>query len=349
MINITVLATILVLGLLVFVHELGHFVVAKFMGMRVEEFAIGFGPVIYSNKEEDDETTYSLRAIPLGGFNKIAGMVESEDEVIDDKCFCRKSIAARMLTIFAGAFMNFILPIIIFFIVFLSSGIENIVDLPVVGEVMSERPAYEAGLVKGDKILSINDTKVNSWQGMSELIRNSHGEKLSFLLERNGEQQTIVVTPEYIAEKKVSLIGITPTTEIIKLGVVDSFKLAVEKTGMIIKAMVVGLSQIISGSTNAELSGPIGVIQLTSQVAQQGVIPLLTLAAFLSINLGVINLLPLPALDGGHLILLTIEGLRGKPISVEMAGRIQMAGVIILLSVMVFATFKDVSRFSIFN
>lgn len=337
---LTILAAIFVFGVLVTVHEFGHFITAKMTGMRVDEFAIGFGPKIYQQK--DGDTLYSLRAIPLGGYNKIAGM--DPDDPAEPGSFKSKSIPARMLVILAGALMNFLLPVLLFTGIFFVQGSERVLNEPVLGNVMVGMAADKAGLRAGDKILSINGQPVQDWQAIVTTLRANGTKEVTLTAESNGAVKQYTMQPVYDAEAKRPLIGITPKFERIKMGFAESVKEGFNYTKYIIFAMVDGLTKIITGKAPAEVSGPLGVAQMAGQVAEKGLLPLMNFVAFLSINLGVINLLPLPALDGGHFVLLLLEGLRGKPLGSKAMNNIQMVGVALILALTVFSTFKDITR-----
>lgn len=337
---LTILAAIFVFGVLVTVHEFGHFITAKLTGMRVDEFAIGFGPKIYQQK--DGETLYSLRAIPLGGYNKIAGMDPDDPE--EENSFKSKSIPARMLVILAGSLMNFLLPVILFSGIFMINGIEKPVDEPVLGTVITDKAADRAGLKVGDKILTINGKQINAWNDIIVSLQENGTKEVSLTAERNGAVQTFTMTPEFDEQLGRPLIGISPAFVSEKHGVADSIKMGFGYTKYIIFAMVDGLQKIVTGKAPAEVAGPIGVAQMAGEVAEKGVLPLISFVAFLSINLGVINLLPLPALDGGHFVLLLLEGVRGKPLGSKAMNTIQTIGVALILAITLFSTFKDITR-----
>lgn len=337
---LTILAAIFVFGVLVTVHEFGHFITAKLTGMRVDEFAIGFGPKIYQQK--DGETLYSLRAIPLGGYNKIAGMDPDDPE--EENSFKSKSIPARMLVILAGSLMNFLLPVILFSGIFMINGIEKPVDEPVLGTVITDKAADRAGLKVGDKILTINGKQINAWNDIIVSLQENGTKEVSLTAERNGAVQTFTMTPEFDEQLGRPLIGISPAFVSEKTGVADSIKMGFGYTKYIIFAMVDGLQKIVTGKAPAEVAGPIGVAQMAGEVAEKGVLPLISFVAFLSINLGVINLLPLPALDGGHFVLLLLEGVRGKPLGSKAMNTIQTIGVALILAITLFSTFKDITR-----
>jgi regulator of sigma E protease len=340
----TILATIFVFGLLILFHELGHFMAAKSVNMKVTEFAIGFGPKLFSRKY--GETVYSLRAIPLGGFNKIYGMDPDEEQ--DDRSFNAKPIWARMLVIIAGSTMNFVLPIIIFIIIYLSAGIETPSNQPILGNIFQDKPAYQAGLQTGDRIVSVNKQSIEDWRQFVSIIQANAGNRLEITYERGGVQHAVYIQPEFDPRANRGIIGVAPEILIHKPGFVESVTLAIKHTYLITSNMVSGIAQMITGKVEADVSGPIGVAQMAGQVAQLGILPLLQFAAFLSINLGLINLLPVPVLDGGHVVTLAIEGLRRKPLGRQSMHVIQMIGFILLMMLMIMATFKDVSRLKLF-
>lgn len=337
----TILATIFVFGLLVFVHELGHFLTAKAAGMRVDEFAIGFGPEIYQVRE--GETLYSLRLIPLGGYNKIAGM-DPDEPNLDSRAFIRQSVPARLMVIAAGSAMNFLLPILLFFIVIFSSGVEKPNNEPILGTVMAERPAAAAGLLPGDRILSVEGVATQDWFGIVDTLRGRANQATTLQVEREGKQFAVVVTPMLDPKGERGVIGVMPQLTTLHPGFFESIGLAFEQVVYVTGAMIAQLSQMLMGKVDPEVSGPIGVAQMAGQVAQQGVIPLVQFAAFLSLNLGLINLLPIPALDGGHIITLLIEGVRGKPLTSKQLQWIQAIGVAVLLTLLIFATASDLGK-----
>ena len=337
---LTILAAIFVFGVLVTVHEFGHFITAKLTGMSVDEFAIGFGPKIYQQK--DGDTLYSLRAIPLGGYNKIAGM--DPDDPVEPNSFKSKPIPARMLVILAGALMNFILPIILFSGIFMIEGRAQLVNEPVLGTIVDEMAAARAGLKAGDRVLTIDGKPVQTWVDVVTDLRSAGTSEVTLTAERGGVVSTYKMTPVFDKEAGRPLIGISPKFEKESLGIFGSIKEGFVYTKNIIVAMLNGLYKIVSGTAPADVSGPIGVAQMAGQVAEKGMLPLMNFVAFLSINLGVINLLPLPALDGGHFVLLVLEALRGKPLGGKAMTNIQMVGVALILALTVFSTFKDITR-----
>lgn len=340
----TMLAAIFVFGLLVFVHELGHFAIAKMVGMRVEEFALGFGPKIFGRRE--GETLYSLRAIPLGGFNKISGMDPDEEQ--DERSFNAQPVWARMLVIVAGSVMNFILPVLLFVIIFLASGIDKPSNLPLVGQTMPNKPAAAAGIQAGDQIIRAAGQEITQWKQFVAIIQANGGTVIELEVERNGQRLLLAVTPEQDQRLGRGIIGVVPQIDKFVPGVGESIGLAFKQTALIAVGMGSGLVEMIAGRAAADVAGPIGVAQMAGEVAKTGVIPLLQFAAFLSINLGIINLLPVPVLDGGHLVTLAVEGIRGRPLTKGQLQFTQMVGFAILLAMLLLTTYKDVARLNLF-
>lgn len=334
----TIFAAIFVFGMIVFIHEFGHFITAKLSGMRVDEFAIGFGPKILQVKR--GETVYTLRAVPLGGFNRIAGMTDQEP--LDERSFLTQSLWKRFMVISAGAIFNFLLAILIFFGIIASVGVPSVSTDAVIGSVASNSPAARAHLEPNDRILRIQNTEVSAWTDISPAFKGTEGHVVTVLIERQGTQKEVSLIPE--ATNGRTLIGINPQT-IYKTESIDRAALmSVKTTWGIIEGMVSGLIDMITGREKAELAGPVGIAQMAGQVAQVGFVHLLEFTALLSINLGIINLLPLPVLDGGHLIMILIEGVTRKKVPTKVLEKIQMTGVALLLALFLYTTFSDISR-----
>lgn len=337
---LTILATIFVFGIIVFIHEFGHFITAKASGMRVDEFAIGFGPAIA--KKRKGETLYSIRAIPLGGYNKIAGM--DPEEPLDDRSFLNKPVWKRFIVIAAGAVFNFLLAIVIFFMIYAVNGIQTPSMEPVVGNMMSNSPAMTAHMTVNDRIVSINGKPVNEWTDISKSLQGTANTLVPIVVNRDGVNQELTVIPEAVGNDGRAVIGINPVMNSMPLNVAEAVIQSLHTTGFVLVSMVDGIWSMITGHTNAELAGPIGVAQMAGQVAESGFANLLQFTALLSLNLGVINLLPIPALDGGHLIVLIIEGITRRRLPAKALQYIQMTGIVILLALFVYATTHDISR-----
>ena len=338
---LTILACVFVFGILVTVHEFGHFITAKLTGMKVEEFSIGFGPKIY--QQQDGDTLYSLRALPLGGYNKIAGMDPEDPE--DLECgFNSKPVTSRMLVILAGSLMNFILPVLIFFGIFLVCGMEVPENKPVLGQIIEGYPAAQSGLKEGDRILSINGQSVNKWLDIRNSIAESGITPIPFKVERDKETLTITVTPVINPETGKPFIGVVSSLKKVQLSPWQAAVASVTATKNIIKNMYASLYHMLTGKTKAEFSGTVGVAKMAGQVAHKGFDMLLQFTAMLSLNLAIINLLPLPALDGGHFLILLMEAFTGHRLGKSAMQNIQKIGVAMILALTIFATFKDLTR-----
>ncbi len=340
---LTIAAAVFVFGLLVLVHEFGHFITAKMTGMRVDEFAIGFGPKIISRKF--GETIYSLRAIPLGGFNDIAGM-DPADNNAGERGFCEKPVLSRMVVILAGATFNFILPIILFFAIYSTLGEEKPSPEPIIGGIIQGMSAEKAGLKTGDVILGVDGQTVTTWKDFTDKLKNVEAGKDIRLQYKRGEQiSEVTVSPKYNEQEKRALVGVQSVVIHEPKTISEAFALAIDHTKEITIAMLEGIASLFKEPNQTEnLAGPIGIIQMSGQVAERGFIPLLNFAALLSINLGIVNLLPVPVLDGGHFVNLFIEAVRGKPLGAKAVAYTQRVGIALLLMLMLFATKNDLVR-----
>lgn len=334
----TALATIFVFGLIVFIHELGHFITAKMSGMQVDEFAIGFGPAIAKVKK--GETLYSIRIIPLGGFNRISGM--SPEEELHERSFYTKPAWKKFIVISAGAVFNFLLAIVIFFGLNLTVGNMTYSDEPVIGNVISGSAAEQADLKANDRIITIDGKPITKWEEIRPSLMGTANHGVPVVVNRNGESIETTVIPKM--EQGSVKIGIYPSFTSEQYGVGEAFTKAVTDTGKTITAMIQGLYEMIRGTQAAELSGPVGISQMAGTVAQSGFAPLLVFAAFLSINLGVINLLPLPVLDGGHLIIIIVEAITGRKLPAKALMYIQMIGIALLVTLFLYVTTQDIFR-----
>ena len=335
---ITILGAVFVFGVIVMIHELGHFLTAKACGMRVDEFAIGIGPNVI--QKQKGETLYSIRLLPLGGFNKIAGMDPSEE--VGERGFSNKPVWQRFIVIAAGATFNFLLAIVIYFCIFAFHGTTVPSHEPVIGDTFAGNPAAEAGIQQGDRILTINGQSIQEWKDITQSLQGHSNHVVSVTLDRKGEIISTTVIPRESGDRAV--IGINPVMDVKQYGIGESAVYAVTHTGSTIMEMLQGLWNIVTGHSKGDVAGPIGVAQMAGQVAQHGFISLLLFTALLSLNLGVINLLPIPVLDGGHLVLLILEGITGRKLPEKALQYIQMTGVGLLLLVFVYSTFQDILR-----
>lgn len=385
----TVIAFIVIFGALVFFHELGHLIFAKRAGILCREFAIGFGPKVFSFKK--DETVYTIRLLPIGGFVRMAGedpemveikpgyriglilndneevskiilnnkdkypnarIVEVEDADIEhaleikgyvegeeeesiqifkisrsavlvedgtetliapyDRQFASKTLGQRTMAIFAGPMMNFVLAFIVFVLIALLQGIPT--NEPSLGKLTPDGAAYEAGLKEGDLVQSVDGAEISSWSDVVEIIRQNPSEELEFLVERNGQEYTIPVTPKVqdVEGEKIGIIGVYSPMEKSPL---KAITYGAKETYFWTKEIFVMLGKLVTGQFSIDaLSGPVGIYVSTDTVAKSGIYYLMKWAGILSINLGIMNLLPIPALDGGRLMFFAVEAVRGKPI-----------------------------------
>ena len=338
---VTILACIFVFGVLISIHEFGHFITAKLTGMRVDEFAIGFGPNLWQKRK--GETLYSLRVLPLGGYNRIAGM-DPDDPPDVERGFNSKSVWARMLVILAGSVMNLLLPVFIFFSLFLLVGVNMPVHEPIIGQVVPGQAAAQGGMRAGDRIVTIDGRPVADRDGVRSEIAASDFRTLPIVIERDGTRQTLMMTPQANPESGRPFLGVLSAVRQVRLGPGQAAATSVRATGNILLSMYRGLYQMVTGRSGAELAGPVGVAKMTGEMAQQGFAPLLQFMALLSLNLAVINLLPLPALDGGHFFILLAEAITGRRLGKKAMLNIQKAGVLMILAVTILATYMDFTR-----
>ena len=341
----------IVLGILIFVHELGHFILSKKMGVKVLKFSLGFGPKLIGKKI--GETEYQIAVFPLGGFVKPLGEDPNEEVKEEDRhrSFWVQPIWKRALIIGAGPFFNFFLAVALFSVI-------NLFGIPYfpskIGEVSPGLPAENAGLKKGDMVLSIDGEEVKKWDDLSKIIRNSKGKALSLKVKREGEFLEIRVTPKPSSQKNlfgeeipVFVIGITPFDEILveKVGPFVALGKGLSQTWFGIKFTVVTVIKLIERVIPAKtIGGPILIAQLAGEQAKRGLISLALFMAILSINLGVINLFPIPILDGGHFLFLALEAILGKPLSIKKMEIAQQIGLFFIVLLMLFAIYNDLIR-----
>ncbi len=293
------------------------------------------GPGIFKRKK--GETLYSLRLLPIGGYVKMEGEDEHSD---DDRSFGKKSLPARIAVVAAGAIMNFILGFIIF--IFLSNMLDVIYQ-PIIDEVIPGMPAYNAGLMEGDKIISLNNSKVNIQNDVFFYI-NRNGEKpVDITINRKGQKMQYSVTPTFNEENNQYMLGYI--SKGVKKTFLNVIKNAFYEVIFLTKAIFISLGELITGNVRVDdLSGPVGVVKEIGSAAKLGIGNLLSLAALISINLGIFNLLPIPALDGSRVVFLLIEGLRGKPIDPEKEGLVHLIGFAALILLMLFVTYNDIAK-----
>lgn len=329
----TLIGAIIVFMLVIMLHELGHFTVAKLVGIKVNEFSIGMGPKIWQKQKK--ETKYSLRLLPIGGYVAMEGEDENSD---DPRSFENVSIPKRMAVVLAGAFMNFVLAIVSLTIVALVIGVST----TKIGTILENSPAYGSEIQINDQILEVNHKEVKSWQEIVEGIgKTEKNEKVSLKLQRDNNIKEIEIEPDF--SEGVAKLGIGTKSE---KSIGNSIKSGFLNTWYISKSILDVFKLIFSGNFNMNmLSGPVGVISVIGEATAQGPIFLINILGVISANLGVVNLLPIPALDGGKFIFLIIEGLRGKPISEKVEGALSVIGFSLLIGLMLYVTiFGDIAR-----
>jgi len=351
---VSILSVIVLLGVLIFVHELGHFLTAKYTGVGVLKFSLGFGPRIIGKKI--GETEYLLSLIPLGGYVKLLG--ESEDDVLSEgdqsRSFLVQPIWKRMLIVAAGPVFNFLLATVIFTIVQIW-GLP--VLLPQIGNIQEGSAALRAGLLKADTITAIDGKQINRWTDMAELINDSGGKVLALTIKRGEIVQAVSVMPTLFKVKNIFgeevnsyKIGISPSsaTRIERRNPVSALTEGVKQTWVVSKLTLLSVVKMLQGVISPKtLGGPIMIAQLAGSQIKEGVIPFVLFMAMLSINLAVLNLLPIPILDGGHLFFYLIEAVTGKEVSIKWRERAQQVGFALLIILMLFVLVMDVERLNI--
>lgn len=341
----TLIYFILILGVIVLIHEFGHFIFAKKAGIYVYEFSIGMGPRIFKWTRKNDETEYSIRLIPIGGFVQMAGEeVEDDKSIPKNKKFGTKTFGQKFMTVIAGIMNNFILAILLFFIIALISGAPQ--NKAIVGEISEDYPAYTSGLKTGDRILKINGKNAKTYDTLALELQVNNGKKIEMEVERNGKTKTINLTPKKEKQdgQTVYKYGFTITDEV-ETGFFASLKYAFTKTFSLLHQMILIIAYLVTGNLNlTALSGPVGIYSIVGTAASSGILSILSLTALLSVNVGFINLLPLPAFDGGRLLFIIIEKIKGKPVDPRLENTIHSIGFFLLMALMLLITYNDIIR-----
>ena len=337
---------VLILGSIVAIHEFGHFIFAKMAGIYVYEFSIGMGKKIFGKKRKGGETEFCIRAFPLGGFVMIAGEDVEDDKIPKKKQMCNKSFLQRFLVLFAGPFNNFLFA---FLILLVSAFIYGAVSLdPYIGEVQSGYPAYSAGLESGYLVLAIDGEVIKNWDKGLIKLQTSNGQEVVFKVKKaSGEIREYKVTPIKVTDDDGNdsyKFGIA-TTYKKEYGFFKSIKYAFKRTGSLFASMVETLRYLFTGKVGVnQLSGPVGIYTVVDSQAKQGFEAVLYLVAYLSINVGIINLLPFPAFDGGRILFLVIEKIFHKPVSKKVENMIHTIGFMLIIGLLIYVTINDVFR-----
>jgi regulator of sigma E protease len=352
---IKILLLLFILGIIILVHEFGHFIWAKTFGVHIYEFSIGMGPLLHTHKGKKDGINYNIRAIPIGGFVSMAGEVYDSGEVDEnnkkikkDKLMCNKKWWQRLIILVAGVVNNFILAIVILFIYTLIWGGGAIT--PKVLNVVEDKPAAAAGLKSGDVITSINGYNVSSWDKAQIILyyKNTNEYYTFEVKHTDGTKEEIKIKPEIIKDEETGaeskLFGIQIDAEDTS-NVFKSFVYSIRKFNSIISSMVYTIWGLISGKIGlSALSGPVGIYEAVGETINYGINYFLYILAFLSINVGFINILPFPAFDGGHVLFLIIEKIKGSPVNAKIENTCHLIGFILVFLLMIVVTISDIIK-----
>lgn len=338
---LSIAAVVFTFGIVIFLHEFGHFLVCKLIGIRVERFSFGFGPEIWGF--DYGSTRYSFSAIPLGGYVKPAG--ESPDEVTGDPSeYFSKPWYSRLAVVCAGPFMNYVLAFVLFTGVIFMAGEPVPSTEPVIGELISGFPAQDAGLEKGDRITGINGMEVKTWNQLAKIIHGLPGKEITLSYRRQDMHKDITIVPRSDPARKIGLIGIAQEVTYRKVGFVKSIKMGAHQCYFWTAYTVVTLASKIYHKEKPDLAGPVGIVSMVSKAAHSGLANFIFLVGLISVAVGFFNLLPIPLLDGGHVVLYIIEGISRRKLTGKVMQAVNSVGLAILLGILVFATYSDVMR-----
>ncbi|HVY18321.1 MAG TPA: RIP metalloprotease RseP [Rhodopila sp.] len=353
----TLIAFAVVLGVLVFVHELGHYLAARWRGVRVETFSIGFGRALTSWTDKHG-TVWKLAWLPLGGYVKMHGQERPEDvpdavrrSWIPGETFQEKSVLSRAIIVAAGPAANFLLAMVVFAGLFLAFG--KPIMRPVVGDVLPASAAEQAGLKAHDRIVSIDGKPITTFEALQRVVMANPDHMLPITVQRDGADLSLKITPQahQAGGRTIGVIGVRGgVVEYARINPVQALWGGVTQTWTVTSDTLVGLKQIVTGTRGTdELGGPLRIAQLSGQVAELGVASLITFIAVLSVNLGLINLFPIPVLDGGHLLFYLAEAIRGRPLPQRALEYGFRAGMALLAGLFVFSTWNDLSHLGLFR
>lgn len=348
----TLLLFLIIISILVFVHELGHFLVAKWKGIKVEEFGLGFPPRLLAIRRK--ETTYSVNALPIGGFVRLYG----EDESVEKeraRSFYHKSRLVRAGVTVAGVVMNFLLAVLVFSILSWVSGVPRETEQVRVLEVLPGSPAKQAGLAESDVILEANRQKFNRTKEFTDFISEKKGQEVSLVVSKRGTDmlETMVVVPRANPPHGEGALGVVVSSaELVKpplwqrpfVSVIEGTKEAVFWVGATATGLWGALSQAVRGVPPEGIAGPVGIFQITGGVARSGFLATLSFLGILSVNLAVLNIVPFPALDGGRLLFIMVETIFGRRVVPAFERWAHMTGMVILIALIILVTFRDITR-----
>ena len=344
---ITLLILFIILGIIISIHEFGHFIAAKKSGVYVDEFSLGFGPKLFSYKPKKSETTYSLRLLPLGGFVSMAEKNDPKSKIKKDRILENKGFFKVLWVLINGIVFNFILAIVLFFISGLAYG--RPISEPVVSEVVEGSAAYTSGLEAGDKIIKVNDVSIKTWD---DFILEASAKKLKenyvfTVLKPDGRIESYSIVPEVkeVDGEQTRVFGIRSSGTVFYKGFKNAVIYAFEGTYDNSKTIFKILGSLFTGEVSVKsLSGPVGIYSIVDTVKSQGLMTLLFLTAYLSINVGIVNLLPIPVFDGGRIFILIIEKIIRRKTSEKLEVALNYIGFALMILLMLFVTFNDITR-----
>ncbi len=341
---LSIVAFLFIILVCVIVHEFGHYASALVFGVKVHEFSFGMGPLLWQRRGR--KNAWSVRAFPVGGFVRLAGMGEEDEgeSVLPGEGFQEKAAWKRFIILAAGAFNNILLVVVLATVLLMTRGVMDL-SVSEVGAVMEGFPAAEAGLRSGDVIESVGGVAVSDWRDMTREIRSQAAarEKLDLVVRRGGERLSLVLGTKTESPDGPPLIGIQPAIKTLSLA--KAVKGSLAYTFHLSVAMLQGLKEMFTHPSKADVSGPVGIAAMAGEAAREGFFSLLSFLSIISLNLGIINLLPFPALDGGHIVFVLGEMITGRNLSQELEGRIHFIGFMILAALIVFVTWQDILRF----
>lgn len=340
---LSIFSIIFTFGLVIFFHELGHLIAAKRLGVRVEKFSLGFGPEWFGFTR--GQTRYVVSLIPVGGYVKMAGEHPGDQRAGMADEFLSQKWWRRILIVACGPAMNFILAITIFFLMGFFAGIViPHYESTEVGSVVPGMPAEKVGVVKGDKIISVDGKHVYNWREMAETIHSKAGQEITIEILREEEEMSLRVTPKYDESRAVGLIGIGPAWHLRKYNFISSLFGGIQQTVFLIVLTLKYLWLMLLGAVKPEVTGPVGIAQMVAQVARTGIYQLFPLIAVINAELGLFNLFPIPILDGGHAMFFLLEGISGKPLDENKMRLAQAIGAAIIVFLLVMVTYQDILR-----
>lgn len=342
---LSLLLFIVILGVIILVHEFGHYICAKKSGVFIYEFSIGMGPVVFSHKGKDG-INYNIRALPIGGFVQMAGEVyEDDSEIPKEKFLCNRPWYQRLLVLSAGVINNFLLALLLLFCLSFFWGATNTTNE--VLSVAQDSAAMKQGMQDGDKIVGINNHKVTNWDvGQIYLYYKVDNNTYTFdVIHKNGEKETLKIVPDVVKDEEgneSNVFGIQMNVDSDK-GLLASLKYAFVKFGNVIHSMAITLGGLFTGQLSVNnLSGPVGIYKVIDTSMRYGLAQIIYITAFLCINVGFINILPFPAFDGGHIFFMIVEKIKGSPVNVKFESICNMVGFALLMLLMIYITIKDI-------